>query len=231
MLSELDWMGRYCHQNQHPLKVPYAVELGGILWSVATNGKYLVAVQGQAGRVLQEMDKQMSLYKATVDYLTKTNIGRTVKLDDLRQWAGPATWPKEIPCDGCKGEKQVVCKHCEGTGENEYTECEECGHSHVCVCACCLKGKVECDGCDGSGRQDWRPPMRPGDLRGLVVDQELLARALERFESQTVMVERFQSYLKISGTGWIVVIMGLTVPREQVKSVFPEESDVAINSD
>jgi hypothetical protein len=63
----------------------------------------------------------------------------------------------------------VDCEHCEGAG---YYSCNECGGRGEEICFECEDGDIECDICDGDGRDEEGEECSDCDGRGFVRCQE-----------------------------------------------------------
>ncbi len=99
---------------------PHRIKHGGETWTVATDGRALVALREAVlefgypvGELAENTEKQLS------DKMKYTGQTRPVDLAELKEWAGEVVWAE--PCPACKGisrnNEYVSCSFCDGDGD------------------------------------------------------------------------------------------------------------------
>ena len=206
------------------LALPVVVEADGGSCAVATDGNVLVAVRSDGdqidhlrrpGRLEREMRERIEEVPENM---------RTVLFADLVAWAGAPTWLR--PCESCDQDAIafmpgfVRCDDCEGSGKVECVPSDTatgiCEHDrkekHTALCdGCTGTGHVACVVCDGKGTTN-RPAKRYGWIRpSVLVNRELLARALACVEpTECVVLGSSNEALEpvfVLGADWRIVLM------------------------
>ena len=187
--KDLSWMQAICDPARPGLKTPFPATVDGRRVSVASDGAMLIMADGgdfPPNPRAPTDDGMASLLKGL------DGPRATVRLDDLRQWAGLTS----EPCKECGGKRVVKCSTCRGRGQHECRTCDaehDCGH-------CDGTGKVECD---------CTPPIRPGRIGTFGVDRRRVACVVAHATDTTVEVLLADNQLGIFGAGWMALVMGL----------------------
>ena len=188
MTADLSWMQAICNPH-HTLKAPFPATVAGRRVSVAIDGYMMVMADGGDFPPDPKAPNDEGMAKI-LDGLNGTRV--TVRLDDLRQWAGPTS----EPCNKCGGKRVIKCSTCRGWGQHECMTCDaehDCGH-------CDGTGKVECD---------CTPPVRPGRIGTLGIDRRRVACVVAHATDVTVEVLLDGDRLAIFGAGWMALVMSL----------------------
>jgi len=214
--TDFSWMKRLCNPKVKEDEIthhPMRVVIGETPYAVATDGAMLVAVRADsdlepAGRHAATIEENFR------EYLEGEPKGKPIDLASLKEWCGGPNWPGDKDCPECKGKGRATCDVCDGVGYVTHT-CDYCDHEHEGRCLDCDgSGEMECDRCGGSGKDGYVPPTRPGWLGDMLVNRELLARALDRFSDRTVHVDesidrRAYPTVVVYGPDWRVILMGM----------------------
>lgn len=172
MCTSMQRLCRYAVLEE--LRQSFGVVLDGEPYTVATDSCVLVAVAG-------ECDVSASIADGVVGLLTVSRYSwRQISLAALRAWAGEPVW--DAPCDTCDGGS--TCGDCGGRGRVPCT-CPECWDEYTRECSACkgagqgtdLANPVPCPDCLDTRRVP-TVPIRPGRVFDMVIDCELLGRAL-----------------------------------------------------
>lgn len=210
MPTQLD---RLCRPDREGIKQPFAVDD----YTVATDGCVLLAVQGVSAGARAATEAQAAFMR---DWLPLPIGTRTVRLADLRAFAGAAVWSS--PCDECFGAGKVaLCPDCGGDGDTECT-CDNCGDAHRTGCSRCGgdgvlaagAGSQPCPECDGTGKTtDLVGDAEPVSVLGVVVDRRRLARLLDCAPDaetvETAALDCGGPCLALWGDGWHARLMAM----------------------
>lgn len=209
-----DQIRRICNPTEgKALRNPFGVTFDGRHYWVAANREVLVAIKAD-----QPVEPSCSNEKMRESIREMLSIpmgdAREVNFTRLQQWAEPAQWEF---CDRCDGSKVYKCD-CDG-GKHDCSRCDE---PHDCR-LCGGSGKVRCDD------HGHRLPTRPGRLGRLMINREVLSRAIGALSADTVRISYAGSVAKetdyppivIDGGDWRVVLMPIRASR-RLAEVSPE---------
>lgn len=231
--AKLQWLNSICGEAQRGIGHPWTVDRGGEEWTIATDGKTLVATRGNHGFPLS--DKSTPNFESV---LRRPNTPRlALLLSELRSLALPWIATNLPTCDACDNTGLIECEECDGEG---FEECEcVCGHEHEADCdACGGRGSTPCAVCP-SGAKEARE-SRPVWIGDALFDLCLFAVPLANIEGDvaTFQQEAFNRAAFLDIGEWLVLIMPLnrdmatgekytTAPRlafaEPASSVTPSE--------
>lgn len=182
-------------------------------YQVAANREVLVAIKADSPVEPFCSNEKM---RESIGKMLSAPLGDApvVNFTLLSQWAEPAQWEF---CDRCDGSRVYECD-CDGGEHN----CSRCDESHDCR-LCGGSGKRRCDD------HGHRLPTRPGKLGRLMINREVLARAIEALSADTVRIAYAGSVAKetdyppilIDGGDWRVVLMPIRASCE-LTEVSPE---------
>ena len=89
----------------------------------------------------------------------------------------------DLPCTGCRGEKELSCDRCNGTGKTKQW-------GHICRCSVCQgKARLPCKHCRGTGK--WGTPI---DRPRVYID--LMLRVVPPGEGSQIQFDDIESLLK-----------------------------------
>lgn len=120
----LDWLARFSSNGGSDSIVgrPYRIEIDGELWTFATDGSQILAVQRDLGaHEFMEAGRTVGTNDFIRRHLKSDGSGVPVDGPGLRAWL-----KANIP----------TCEACGGTNIGEMV-CGLCGASHECVCVVC----------------------------------------------------------------------------------------------
>lgn len=189
------------------IKDLFVVEIGGRQWTVATDGRWLVAALGAHGKGSVPLSPstqrlQKSLTEVTSDAMRATT---EIPLAELVAWCGPCEPPHKERCEDCVG----------------------CG-------TCCNCGEGKCPGCEGSGHRIVDADMRPGVICGVRLNRNRLAKVLEVFTGNAIRVDEDRDSktdcprLNLASEDRLAVLMGLKAePGEASAPVFEDRHALA----
>jgi hypothetical protein len=110
--------GSYWRGSQAICSRPYALDLGGQTWTIATDGHVLVAVEGEHAQPLVARDARApaAVVRDALDIAAEE-----IDLDALRAFCGPVRACLVSPCELCglpetKETDDEACPHCRGAG-------------------------------------------------------------------------------------------------------------------
>lgn len=189
------------------LQEPVAIEIGGVLGAIGTNGHHLLYVVGAEGNQAPEAaDIRTSAANLIASAKVAAPIGTILAADMLTQAADLC--PIETTCNPCSGNGSIDCPACEGTGE-----CE-CGNT----CRKCFDGGVKCRECDGEGvaLSKSRKTLSVGLAK---FDPKLVRNLLTGVGTERVtlaVANVYGSALCILGSGWVGIVMETRAKYEAV---------------
>jgi hypothetical protein len=175
---------------------PFRMLVGIEPWTVAVDGRYVVAAEGDLGAELHAVPPAtraaMASWLAPADPETSHDVAWAALLD----WAGSVTWPPPQP---------PPCRVCGGTGLHA---CETCESEALHRCGACANAEVD----------EPLVPMsvlEPGQLFGTLVDRRLIGWLLDTVAPVAGPTLRLTpaptptSPLRFDGGGWRGVVMPL----------------------
>ena len=192
---DASWLKTVCEPDNERYsgitKYPWSLEWNEERYTVATNGKLIVAVRGVLPDTPEPSEKQRN---AMLGHLNRvgTLIG-TSDIESLRAWVGP---PQEV--------KEAACTRC----NDGWVDCPCCGEAD----------NLECEYCD-AGKVLTHPDRTPGWVADLLIDRTLLAPILPHLSGPCEMLavrwedtqsfHKDQNALLLVGDGWRVLQMGM----------------------
>lgn len=192
----LEWMATYAQPGQLWTERPYALVIEGRPWSVVTNGKALVAVQGESE--FAPPDSEADAAKLVGNFaplITPKGEDVLVDLRALREWSAAP------PCEKCLGAGEITCPECRGDGVITC-RCPNCYDEHDSEC-----------GCDGGKETCACAICRPGRIGGLVVNLNYLAplNNLPGFFARFYVGREMAPAAPHTfvGDGWVLAVMPL----------------------
>lgn len=220
---DLNRLRRLCTNRLQPM--PCNLLLDGALWTVASDGHFIVAIPG-LGDGLKPAPEILA--KHAIKHLSEpAPEGETINLASFKAWLEPPQWPGKAPCKECGGTGKVECRKCRGQG---IVDCEcTCGDDHEAVCPD-RKGKkvTACWECEGSGKiPAGTVPKRPGRIAGTYFNRELLARMLDDLEIETITLAvgpHPEDPIRIWGHGYRAMLM----PYRVQKGAFEDDGSISI---
>lgn len=213
----IEQLQRFCAhpQDRATLSKPFRCLFDGASWSCGTDGRRMLAVQGQ----LAEQREGVPDASHVLSIAFGAPVLGEIDLAALAAFCGVPTQP--IECGACL-HGRVTCDECDGSGEMRC-ECS-CGHEHEVTCRECNGiGDQECPRCSG-----WRK-LKQKDCRVVigesVFDRGLVAASLvdaDRTSGTAVLSSRGNGGLiAISGDGWAIVIMPLANDGDLSRATMP----------
>lgn len=172
----------------------WQVDRHGQTWSVATDGRTLLALKGCYG-----LPTDAEWAGKVADVLASAPTGPPLLLADvatLRDWLGVEKPPVTVECFNCLGEGKCTC---------------DCCHvEHSCGC------------CDGAGSVLEWGKIEPVLVHGVRLDDARLARALSVVAGpctlavcRSLQVDKNKTVpvLRVTGAGWEVLVAALAGPE------------------
>lgn len=169
---------------------PFGIDIDGSSWWCVTNGKVFVALRGPVANPLENIPA------GTADKILRVAPDPArIALAELHAFVGEPDWTVE-ECARCMGTGEVLCV------------CAACGNEHMPLC----------QPCHGTGARDSVYSIRPGYICSVALNLNLVARALDGLEADTVGVEAFvinerASAIRFSAHDWTVAVMGIYLPN------------------
>ena len=161
-------------------------------WSVATDGRMLLAVQGATD--LSSPDEKWLVRLVSILALEPVAGGPELltSAEALREWAGDVVVPPMVPCEDCGGSGRW--------------ECPTCDFQHPCV------------GCGSTGKVRQRKDDRPGLIVGVCVDLDRLSRLTSLVAgpckvetvTNTLPKDGATTTLRLLGEGWVGFLATMT---------------------
>lgn len=178
----------------HGFRGAWQLERGGQTWSVATDGKTLLALAGCHG-----LPADAEWTGKVADVLASAPTSPPLLLADvatLRDWLGTEKPPVIVACHNCLGSGKCRCDYCDV--------------EHCCGC------------CDGAGSALEWGKIEPALVHGVRVDDARLARALSVTSGpctltvcRSLQVGKNETVpvLRVTGAGWEVLVSALADPE------------------
>lgn len=202
--TNLAWLADLCAPDRPTLTRPGIVTIDGESYTVATDGRMLLAVRGE-----HVTEPHQSAESIAGFFHNRPAPSADLSLAGLRAFLGPFAAESAGPCDVCNSTRQVTCPDCRGTGDDEC-ECR-CGHVHDAECDNCGgDGTVKC-ACQGLSGPD-PDPFRMG---GVAFDQRLVARLIRHLPDGDVpaaimpVTSRGGRMSFLYGDNWLAIVMPL----------------------
>lgn len=212
MRSEtLDKLAAMCPFHIDVCSGPWLLDWDGAGHLLATDGRAMALVReprpDDALHMPSRFSRIPSRLMAKVDrYLRMPVSGTRIRLDHVKEWAGPPAWTVDEPCGECEGRGTLACPECPS---------RNCPHQHD------VAGRIKCDGCGASGR---RPefPRRYAKLGEKWFNANYVACLVETCPDEAVLVQSAHNeddyhMAVLSGSGWRVWIMGCQPQNDEAK--------------
>ncbi len=212
-MIDLAVLSTLCDPERSKLTTPFRVTIGGKPYVMATDGRYAVAMEGDADVPAPPAD----LLRMVEEMLATTHgaaVPVRLSVAVLRAWCMVETPPctkcggtKEHRCGRCAGTRRAECRICDGSGTHTCFECDE---SHPCK-PCSESGKVECPDCD-DGKIDCpcATVPAPGRLLGRLLCRRQLGKMLGAIPSADCWVSARGASTDVfvfTGDGWRGLLM------------------------
>jgi len=209
MNAPFDWMKLLCSRDEHRRNVaaPFLAEWRGETWTIATDGRCLLAVRGAHFPPRDDAPKNIN---ATI---LDQNVGQPfveVNLAELRRWSGPVELTTAEACARCREHDPVGfydCENCRGSGECHHCEC---------------KAEHECGACKGEGLLKCTPcHERLARIGPVYVSRAQLSRLLARVDGDLARVTLPEAPAKgprcgavtVEGADWFALVMTARLPE------------------
>lgn len=175
-----------------PVERVFGIDLPEGRYAVASDGAHLVAVLTDGAPVEGSVPDP----ERVRNYLRPFADGVVFELAELRTWARADSHPDQyLPCPVCRGTGQVLCFYCKAALTPD-PDCPNCDGTGFISCALCDCGLLS--------NPDW---WEPAAVLGLVVNRNLLGRALRHVTGDQVTAAVNLDALQVRGPGWVVVVM------------------------
>lgn len=196
-MADTSWMSIVCEPDNERLgglvTHPWSLNWHGERYSVATNGRILLAIRDNESTHPPATDRHCAAITKHLDR-SGTPIGDT-DVGTLREWVGTPQEAKEVPCRRCHGKGEIDCDCCD------------------------TPLALDCDECDGDGKIRDEIEVRSGWVGSVLINRSLLAPVLPhlsgpcrmedvRFEDST-FIQKDQSAVLLIGKEWRVLLIGM----------------------